>query len=152
MADRAILIDQLRRLCQVSGGEARKGEEVQRELHLDERAAGAGDAELARGEVLPGVEVPQLERDESSGSIPDQPQPVADVIDIHLEAADGLQRAGHLRRGGGISSREPDRERIEHEVNRPWRVRTGGCIAGRLGRLAHVVVAFEPVRPDRRAE
>ena len=68
------------------------GEEVERELQLDERVA--GELDLATGQGPCGVEVPRLDGDEAAGPVAHQPQHPTDVLGPVLQGPDGVEGLG----------------------------------------------------------
>jgi len=75
----ALLLDERGRLVELSAREPLASEEVQGELQLHERARLAGVVDLTRGQLMPGVQVPELERDQPRGTQARQPQPAAQI-------------------------------------------------------------------------
>ena len=122
------------------------GEELERELQPHERARVTRHPDLARGQGVPGVGIPQLERGDGAGPEPGEPEPAADVAG-GLEREHGLQRSPERRCGRGVSLRHPDREGVEQDVDRPRRLGAGRRGAGGLGCLQQAASG-----PHRRAE
>ena len=124
----------LRRRGQVPGEQVTPGEELERELELHERAHVAGHLDLAGGERMPGLGIPQFERGDRAGSGTGEPEPAADV-GVDLQREHGLQRSPERRRSRGVALRHPDREGVDQEIHRPRRLRAGRRRPRGLGRL-----------------
>ena len=60
LRDQAIFVDQPLRRAQLAREHVDQAEEAERELQLDEGAHLTGDLNLAGGQGMPGLEVPQL--------------------------------------------------------------------------------------------
>jgi hypothetical protein len=119
---------------------------VERELQPHERARVPRHPDLALGQGMPGVGIPQLEGGDGAGPEPGEPGPTADVAG-GLERKNGLQRSPERRRSGCVPLRHPDREGIEQDVDRPRRLGAGRRGAGGLGAVQQAASG-----PHRRAE
>ena len=119
-------------------------EEVERELQLDKGAHVTGDLNLAGGQGMPGLEVPQLHRDEdAAGPSADQPEPVVGFAGAGVQGDKQLQCPGNGRGGRRVPLCHPQRDRVEHDVHRTRRPGTKRRGARRPGRLPH---AAEPAQ------
>ena len=107
LRDQAILFDQLRRRGQLAGEKVGPGEEVERELQVHERARVAGELNLASGQGMPGLGVPQLEGDDGAGSGTGEPEPAADLVGADVRGENQLECSGQRRRGRRVSLRQP---------------------------------------------
>ena len=122
------------------------GEELERELQPHERAHLAGHADLALGQDMPGVGIPQLERGDRAGSGTGEPGPATDVAGS-LQRDDGLEGSAQGGGRGRVALRHPGRERVEQQIHRAGRVRPGRSGARRFGCLQQAAPG-----PHRRAE
>jgi hypothetical protein len=148
LRDQPVFVNQCGSLGQLTGEQVVVGEEVQRELQLDECTCLAGEFDLAGSEHLAGVEVPDLGGDHATGPVVDEPEQAPDILGSQIQAANDLQRVGQGRRGGRISLGEPHRERVQHNVDGAGRMASRGCRAGRLGRRGHAIRHPGPAGPD----
>ena len=147
LRDQAILLDRQRRRGELARDEMGSGDEVQREAQLHERARVAGDLCLASGQDMPGLGVPQLERDDDAGSGPGEPEPAAGLVGGDLPCEDQLECPGQRRRGRRVAVRQLDRQAVEQDVDGPRRVGAGRRRPGGLGGLAQGAV--QVARPHR---
>ena len=152
LGDQAIFLDQPCRDHQLAGEKVGSGEEVERGLQVHERARVPGDLNLASGQGMPGCVVPDLEGDHAAGSRTGQPQPATRLGGADVQRENPLEGPGQHCRGRSVSLREPDRERVEQDVNRPRRVGTRGRGAGGLGRLLQAAGAVQVGGPHRGPE
>ena len=112
-------------------------EAVKRELQLNEGAHVAGYLNLAGGQGIPGLEVPQLQRDDGAGSPSGEPEPAPGFADIGVQADKQLKRPGQSRRRRRVPLCHPQRDRVEQDVDRARRVGAGRRSPCGLGRLPH---------------
>jgi len=68
LRDQTVLVEQPRRHGYFASVEVSPGQEVEGVLQLDERAGAARDPDLADGQGMPGVVIPQLICYEAGGS------------------------------------------------------------------------------------
>ena len=151
LRDRALFLHHDGDLGQLSRGQLAAGVEVERELQLHERAALARHPHLARGQLVPGPGVPQLDRDQPGRPRAGQPQPATETEIAHrrLEREHSLQRLPERRLGHRVALGEPKREGVEDNVHGAGVAGRGRCGAGRFGGLHHAVRVGDP---DGRAE
>jgi hypothetical protein len=129
-----------------------RGEEVERELQVHQRAGVASEPDLASGHRMPGVEVPQLKGDDAAGPSAGEPEPAAGFVGAGGQSENKLKGPGHRLRGRCVSRRQPQRERIQQDIHHPRRPGTGGRSAGGPGRLQHTGGAVQITGPHRRGE
>jgi hypothetical protein len=152
LGDQAIFFDHQRRRRQLAGDKVGRGEEVERELQVHERARVASELNLANGQGVPGLEVPQFESDDGAGSSTGEPEPTAGFVGTDLQSEEQFDCSGHRRHGGCVSLRQPPRERVEQDIHHPRRIRARGRGACGLGRLPQVAGAVQVAGPQRGAE
>ncbi len=100
----------------------RPGEEIEGELQLDQRTGVARDLDLAGGERVPRVVVPQFAGDDPAGPVSDQAQKPADIeVGAEVDVENQPQRMRQRRCGRRMALGEPDRERVEQHVRRSGR-------------------------------
>ena len=104
---------------------------------MHQGARPAGEPGLPGRQGMPGLEVPQLERDDLADSPSGRQEPPAGFGGAHVQPEDQLQGPAQGRRGRCVSLREPQRERVEQDIDRPWRVGTRRCGARGLGGFPH---------------
>ena len=75
LRDRAVFFDERGRGAQLTPEDVHFGEEVDREPQLHERSGVTGDLNLADGQGLPGLEVPQFHGDDGACSPAGDPEP-----------------------------------------------------------------------------
>ncbi len=110
---------------QLAGEHVAPRQEAERELQVHERARVARDLDLASGEQMHRLVVPQLERDDVAVSSAREREPPTHVLAGDVRREQKLESPGECRRGGGVPVDQADRERIEQHVDRPRRHRAG---------------------------
>ena len=123
------------------------GEEVGGELQLNERARIPGDLCLASGQGVPGLGVPELHGDRAARPGTGEPEPAADLVGADIRSEKQLECPCERRRGGCVSLRQAQRERIEQDVKRTRRFGAGGRGARGLGRLQHTARTIRIAHP-----
>jgi hypothetical protein len=107
LRDQVIFFDQPLRHAQLAGEQVEQAEEVERDLQVDEGARLAGDLNLAGGQGIPGLEVPQLHGDDAAGSPAGQPEPAAGFSGAGVQGYKQLQCPGQRRRSRRVPLRQP---------------------------------------------
>ena len=87
---------------------------------------------------MPGIGIPQFERGDRAGARAREPEPAADV-GADLQGQHGVQRAPERRLGRRVAVRDPQREGVHQEIDRPRLPRSGRRGPRRLGRLPQAV-------------
>ena len=107
LRDQAIFFDQPLPLWQLAGEKVDSGELAERELQVYEGAGVAGELNLAGGQGMPGLEVPQLEGDDAAHSRrrSHSQRPTSPSADVQGEKQ--LERPGQRRRGRCVPLRVP---------------------------------------------
>jgi hypothetical protein len=105
---------------------------------------------LDSGQGMPGLGVPQLQGGDGAGPSTGEPAAGFVVGDIQREAQ--LERSSEQRRGRRIPLRQPQRERLQQDVNRTRRIGTWGRGARRLDRRRHAAGAAQVAGPHRGPE
>ncbi len=149
LCDQLIFVDQCGRRCQLASGKVGSGEEVDGELQLNERARIAGELNLASGQGVPGLGVPQLDGDRAARSGTGEPEPAAGLVGADRRSENQLECSGQRRRGRRVSLRQPDREPVEQDIHHPRRVGAGGRGARGLGHLQQAAGAVQVAGPHR---
>ena len=101
---------------------------------------------------MPGVGVPQLDRDQPGRPRARQPEPATEVPGRGLQRQHGLQRLLERRHGRRVALRQPKREGVEHDIHRAGRRRARAVRRERLRRPRAGARALQIRGPDGRAE
>jgi hypothetical protein len=133
---------------EVAGEQLVAREHVEGELQLHERTAVASGMHLTLGNRPPGFEVPHLGGEDRADPAPAQPEQPAHVASVEIDAPDGLQCPGEQWRGSHVSVGEPDRERVQNQVDRPRWFASRRRGAGSLGRPDHGIGHVRAAGPD----
>ena len=94
LRDQALLPGQRGRFGQLACEQFVVGEEVERELQLDQRAGVAGEPDLAPGQCESGREVPDFGGDDARDAVAGQPEHAAGVAGPDVQGARGIERSG----------------------------------------------------------
>ncbi len=121
-------------------------------MQVREGAGVAGELNLASGQGVPCVGVPQLEGNDGACFATREPKPAAACVGLALQREQQVECSDERRRGGCVALRQAHRERIEQNIHHPRRLAARGRRARRLRRLAHGIMALEVARPHRGAE
>jgi hypothetical protein len=112
-SDHRALIGNLSSLDQLAGAQMSPGKEVQCGLQMHKGACLACEANLADGQCVPGLIVPQLESNDAAGPGSGAPQPAADLVRSDVQRKEQCQRFGQRRRRGHIAVGQAHRECVE---------------------------------------
>ena len=100
---------------------------------MDERACVAGDLRLASGQRVEGIGIPQLDGDDDVDSPTGEPERAVGFFVADLQGEKQLECSRQGGRGGWVAVRQPQRERVEQDVDRTRRLRRGRRGARGLG-------------------
>ena len=130
----------------------RNGEEVERILQVHECSGVAGELNLSSGQRVPGFGVPQFGGDGGAGPVACEPEPAPLFVGADVQSANHFECSGERRNGRCVSLREPHREPVEHDVNRPRWFGTRGRGARGFGGLQHAAGILVAARQQRGPE
>ena len=121
-----IFFDQPRCRGQLAGQNVGSGQVVERERQVHEGPVFAGELDLASGQAMPGLEVPQLHGDDLADSAASEPEPAAGF------AGADVQRENHLERPvkGGAAAACPSVSRSANASSRTSTARGGSGPGG----------------------
>ena len=149
LGDQPVFLDQPCSRGQVAGQDVDSGQVAERELEVHERACVPRDLYLAGVKGMPGFEVPQLEGDDAAGSTGGKPELATVFSGAGAQGQEHLKCVGQRRGGRLISLRVSQRDRVEQDIDRAWRLRPGRRGPCRQGRLAHAARPVQITRPQR---
>jgi hypothetical protein len=112
LGDHAIFLNHQRDRVQVAGEKMGSGEVVECELQVRESACAAGELGLLSCQGMPGLEAPQLKRNDLADSSAGEPEPVARLVGTDVKSEDELDCPGQFQRGRCMPLDQPDRECI----------------------------------------
>jgi hypothetical protein len=122
LRDRVRLVDQRGGDSELSGMHTHAATVGERGGKNVQRASGAGQLDLASGQLIPGVIVPQIRRNAAC-----QPHPVTVLFAGAIDEAECVQRLLEPGQACCVALGEARRETIEEDVDCPWRPRRQGC-------------------------
>ncbi len=144
LRDRIRLLDQRRSGGELSGVHVHARAIGGRERQHDERTLIASMLELARGQLMPRLVVPQI-----GGDAACQPEPVELVVGVPTVAGHGVQRLSQRGRPGLVAVGEASCESVQEEVDYSFGLWSGGRGAGFHCHFKHATTAAEATGEDR---